>query len=301
MSLRLAVATEDFGTSLRKAIPLAGRAQVAGVRLNARRELLADNMSTSGVKQLLQYVTENRMAVAGLSCPTRHSIAAPEFLEERIQLIRSAMDLAQPLQTPHLLVPCGPIPDPDRDPESVTDQTNTTETDQVANPFGFATESPATKTAPTESEQFQTLCEVVSDLARYGNHVGCVLTLQLPDYNNRLIQRLLNAITTGPVQMAFDPAVAVFTGTDPVTTYRDLYSHVGYVRARDGVRNSDYSGMETAVGDGITAWDELLPTLIEADYTDWVCVERTGGDHRSTDVLRGVARIKSLLPQPAEG
>lgn len=298
MSLRLAVATEDFGSSLRRAIPQAGQAQVPGVRLNARQELLAQNMSASGLRQLSQYITENRMETAGLTCPTRHSLAAPEFLEERIQLIRSAMELARPLKTSHLLVPCGPIPDPSRDPEPSPEPDDI---EQAANPFSFAAGNAASNKPVSQADQFSTLCEVASDLARHGNHVGCVLTLQLPNYDTALAEQLIAAVTTGPIQIAFDPAVAVFTGSGVVNTYRDLYQHVGYVRARDGLRNSDLSGMETAVGDGVVEWDELLPTLIEADYTGWVCVERTGGDHRATDVLKGVSRVKSLLPQPAEG
>jgi len=137
MSLRLAVATEDFGTPLRLAISRAGQAQVAGVRLNARSEILAENMSASGLKQLAQYIRENRMQIAGLHCPTRHSLAAPEYLEERIQLIRSAMELVQPLQTSSLLVPCGRIPDPNRTaPEPDSGDSGI---DQPANPFSFDT------------------------------------------------------------------------------------------------------------------------------------------------------------------
>ncbi len=153
----------------------------------------------------------------------------------------------------------------------------------------------------SQADQFSNLCQVTNDLVRYGNHVGCILTLQLPNYDVHLIKQFLAEVTAGPVQLAFDSAVCVFTGTNVVDTYRSLYEHVGYVRARDGRRNSDYSGTETALGDGIVAWDEFLPTLIEADFTGWVCIERTGGDHRDSDVLRGVSYAQSLLPQPAEG
>ena len=299
MSLRLAVATEDFGTPLRRAIPLAGKAQVPGIRLNARRDILAENMSASGLKQLAQYIRENRMQVAGLNCPTRHSLAAPEFLEERVQLIRSAMELARPLQTSSLIVPCGLIPDPEQ-ADPAPDDSNSS-IDQQVNPFSFATAGSSDSMTPTSADQFGTLCEVVSDLARHGNHVGCTLTLQLANYDIALIERLMTAVITEPLQIVFDPAVTVFTGGDAILTYRNVYSHVGYVRARDGIRNSDFSGTETAVGDGTVNWEELLPTLIEADFAHWVCIERTGGDHRETDVLNSVARIKSLLPRPADG
>ena len=296
MSLRLAVATDDFETSLRGAIAQAGTAQVDGIRLNARHDLLGDDISASGLRQLNQYVRENRMQVAGLSCPTRHRLADPNYLDERVRLVRSAMELARPLQTKSLIVPCGLIPDPDR---TATRPPSTLQNaDDRANPFSFATAPPAQTSL---ADEFSTLCEVASDLARHGNHVGCILTLQLPNYDIPLIERLIDSVTTGPIQIAFDPAIAIFNGGNPVTDYRNLYQYTGHVRARDGVHNTDMSGTETALGDGTVDWDEILPTLIEADFTGWVCVERTGGDHRATDVLQGVERVKSLLPQPTDG
>jgi len=131
--------------------------------------------------------------------------------------------------------------------------------------------------------------------------VGCTLTLQLPNYEPALVEQLMTAVTTGPLQIVFDPVVTVFTGTDAVRTYRDVYRRVGYVRVRDGIRNLDFSGTETAVGEGTVNWDEFLPTLIESDFAGWVCIERTGGDHRETDVLNGVVRVRSLLPRPVDG
>ena len=299
MSLRLAVATEDFGTPLRQAIPQAAQTQVPGIQLNVRREILNEKMSASGLRQLTQYVRENRMQVSGLSCTTRHALADADYLEERLQLVRSAMEVARPLDTTNLMIPCGLIPNPDEEPASETPDNSDIE--QLANPFSFAADSGSATNAPSQADQFDILCQVINDLVHYGNHVGCILTLQLPNYDTDLVERLLARINAGPVQISFDPAVAIFTGARVVETYRQLYQHVGYVRARDGRRNSDYSGTETPLGDGVVAWDEFLPTLIEADFTGWVCIERTGGDHRPTDVLRGVAHAQSLLPQPTEG
>ncbi len=278
---------------------MAGQVHVPGIRLNARRDILAQNMSASALKQLSHYVRENHMYVAGLSCPTRHNLASPEYLEERVELIRSAMTLSRPLNSSSLLVPCGLIPDPGQDSPSRVDVGSDAE--HRENPFSLAGHPAEASRTITQADQFSTLCQVVSDLASYGNHVGCVLTLQLPNFDVSLLKQLLEAVTTGPLQIVFDPAVAVFTGANVIDSYRQLYNHVGYIRARDGLRNSDYSGTETVVGDGVVPWDELMPTLIEADYSGWVCVERTGGDHRESDVLRGVSHVQSLLPQPADG
>jgi sugar phosphate isomerase/epimerase len=127
-----------------------------------------------------------------------------------------------------------------------------------------------------------------------------VLNLQLASYDLRLIKRLLSEVQTGPLNIVLDPATAVMTGASVAGTYRDLYQHVGYIRARDALRDVDGAGVEVGVGDGVVDWVELLPTLAEADYTGWICVERAGGDTRADDVRRGVSHLKTLIPQTSD-
>jgi len=231
------------------------------------------------------------MEIAGLTCPTRHPLGTTEYLEERIQLIRAAMEVARPLQTDRLLVPAGLIPNPDAEPQKAP-------SDRAADdPFGFAAGSTS---KPSPQKEFETLCEVANDLAAFGNHVGCTLTLLLPAYDPALISRLLEKVTSGPLELSFDPAVVVFSNGEVVEIYRNLYQLIGDVRARDGIRSLELSGTEMPVGEGVVSWEELLPTLLEADYRGWLCVERTVGDHRETDVLRGIAHLRSLLPPPPD-
>ncbi|MEZ6062504.1 MAG: sugar phosphate isomerase/epimerase [Planctomycetaceae bacterium] len=297
MSLRLAVATEDFGASLRRAIVQAAKAQVRGIRLNARTEVNPKHTTDSALRQLAHYVGEQQMQIAGLICPTKHALSDPEFLEERLDLIRRAMALARKLNTVELLIRCGRIPDPETSEEREPLPSNS-DVESLANPFSFAgSTGRSTKTVASSSQKFAMLSEIVSDLARHGNHVGCVPHLQFAAYDVALIRKLLASVNTGPVAIAFDPATAVMTGSDVVTAFRDLYNDVGYIRARDAIRDVDGAGVEVPVGDGNVDWTEFLPTLAEADFSGWVCVERTGGDDRANDVLAGVARMKKLIPQ----
>ncbi|HIE97528.1 MAG: sugar phosphate isomerase/epimerase [Fuerstiella sp.] len=296
MSLRLAVATEDFAPSLKKAIGLAAACKVAGIRLNTRSEVPAVEATESSLRQVLLYVRERQLNVAGLSCPTRHALHDPEYLEPRIDIIRKSMSLARKLETSELLIRCGRIPDPDVESEAV--KAATVSVDEQANPFSFATPSSAATTSP--AAEFSLLCEILNDLAQHGNHVGCVLNLQLATYDLRLIKRLLSEVQTGPIGIVLDPATAVMTGANVTDTYRDLYQNVGYVRARDAVRDVDGAGVEIGIGDGVVDWVQLLPTLAEADYNGWICVERTGGDTRADDVRRGVSHLKTLIPQTGD-
>ncbi len=294
MALRLAVAAEDFGTSLRRAIHRAGQTQAEGIRLNARREILAHELSSTGLRQLRHYVHEHRMDIAALNCPTRHALADPDYLEPRLQLIRSAMDLARPLGTSRLLVSCGPIPDPDAD--TAADPTDTAPDRPADEIFLPAPEALSPKRSAT-AESFRTLCEVANDLAAHGNHVGCILTLEFPAYDICGMERLLSAITAGPVDIVFDPATAVLSGMAAVDTCRRLHHRLGFVRGRDVLRTSDATGTETAVGQGVVPWDVFLPGIIEIDYSGWLSVERTTGDDRAADVVSGIRFVRNLLPR----
>lgn len=295
MTLRLSVASEDLDSSLKKAIGIATTFQVAGIRLNTRSELSADNVSASALRQTLLYVKERRMQVAGLICPTRHALYDAEYLEPRIQTIRNSMSLARKLETSELVIRCGRVPDDRTDDKPAATAQSVPDVDQLANPFSFAARPAPTQTSP--ENQFALLCEILNDLAQHGNHVGCVLNLMVAGYDIRLLTRLLSCIKTGPVNVCFDPATAVMTGANTVQIYRDLYQHVGYVRARDALKDVDGAGIEVPVGDGVVDWIQLLPTLEEANYRGWMCIERSGGENRRHDVERGVSLLKTMIPQ----
>lgn len=303
MSLQIAVATEDFGAPLKAAIAEAARCPVQGLRLNARTEVRADEFSDTAIRQLRHFVTERQLLVAGLTYPSRHSLHDPDSLDRRIDGIRAAMTLVRKLGTSELLVRCGRIPDPDdvsgtaATAPSASVPTNTN-VDSLLNPFSFAPSAAALKpSGPTGAQQFAVLCDILNDLIRYGSHVGCTLQLQLADFQPNRIQRLLGQLTGGPVGLVFDPATAVMTGRSPVAVFRDLYQHVGYIRARDAMADVDGAGLEVPLGDGTVDWIELLATFAEAHYLGWICVERMGGEQRAEDVRLGVSRICNLLLQ----
>jgi sugar phosphate isomerase/epimerase len=296
MALRFAVASEDFGTNLKRAIAAAAQAEVSGLRLNARTEVRPDDFSDTALRQLALFVREQRMSVAGLMFSTRYALQDSQHLQQRIDGIRKAMPLARQLGTLELIIRCGQIPDPDADlPIPSASQPSNSNVDSLSNPFSFAPENTAT-TGTSGSQQFLLLAEVLNDLVRHGNHVGCTLQLQLSSFHPERVRRLIAEVTAGPVGVVFDAATCVMSGSDPVSTFREIYQHVGYVRIRDAVKDVDGAGVEVPVGEGTVDWTEVLPTIAEADYRGWICIERMGGDNRAGDTLSGVARLRKLVP-----
>lgn len=298
MALRLAVATEDFGQPLRAAISRAAKNPVRGLRLNARTELRSEDFGDTALRQLRLYVEEHQMKVAGLVYSSRHALFDENSLDQRLAGIRAAIEMVRRLGTSELLIRVGRVPDPEKS-EALSDRNQPTDSnvDSLLNPFSFAPSGVRrSKSGPTEAQQFQMLCDIVNDLAAFGTHHGAVLQLQLASFEQNRVEQLLSRISAGPVRLVFDPATCVMTGSDAVSVFRDLYQHVGYVRIRDARADVDGAGIEVPFDEGAVNWVELIPTLIEADYSGWACMERTGGEQRAIDVERAVARLRRLLP-----
>lgn len=298
MALRLAVATEDFGQPLRQAIIRAAQNPVQGLRLNARTEVRSEEFSDTALRQLRHYVQENQLQIAGLMYSSRHSLYDEQSLDQRLDGIRSAMTMVRKLSTSEVLVRVGRIPDPEAEQKTPGESAPTNENvDSLRNPFSYAPAASVVKNAgPSEAQKFDTLCEIVNDLVTHGSHHGAILQLQMASYDLSGISRLLNRIHAGPVKLVFDPAICVMTGSKPVRLFRDLYQSIGYIRARDGQKDVDGGGLEVALGDGSVEWMELMPTLVEANFPGWFCIERTGGDQREDDVRSALKSIRKLLP-----
>lgn len=309
MPVRLAVATEDFGTPLKEAIRQAATCPVAGLRLNVRTEVRAEEFSETGLRQLKLFAAECRMSIAGLMCSSRRSLLESEDLDRRLDRIRVSMPLARKLGTRELLVRCGRVPDPDDmggsadgapDGIVVPDNSNV---DSLKNPFSFAPSAAVSGERgrlATGAQRFDSLCEILNDLARHADRSGCILQLVCASFDINRIERLLGRIQSGPVGLVFDPATAVMTGSSPLAVFRTVYARVGYVRIRDAQKDVDGAGLEVPVGEGVVNWTELIPTIAESDYHGWLCVERPGGDDRAADVRRGVDHLRSLLVTSGE-
>jgi sugar phosphate isomerase/epimerase len=198
MSLRLAVATEDFGQPLRRAIELAAENSVQGLRLNARTEIRPEEFSETALRQLRLYIDEHQMSVAGLIYPSRHSLYDEKSLDQRLNGIRAAMRMVRKLGTCEVLVRVGRIPDPDAT-SPVTDLNGgpnsgpkNDDVDSLRNPFSFAPVNGLIQSSgPSESRQFEMLCDILNDLVAVGSREGVTLQLQLANYDAKRISRLL--------------------------------------------------------------------------------------------------------------
>lgn len=258
-TLPLAVATRAFAQPLRLAIRHAAECGAAGVQFDLRDELTADSLTDTGRRQFLHALTESGLRIAPAYFPTRRALYAVEQLDARVSALRGAMTFASQLKTQVLTLRLGPLPTADDSPEQ------------------------------------KTLVEVLNDLARHGNHVGVTLALAPAGESPEAWMKLLGTVTTGPVGLDFDPSSFVCSGQKVGAAFRTLHTHVVHVQARDGVRDLDGLGAETAVGRGQVDWSELLALLHEAGYRGWITAVRNQGGDRGGDVARAIEFLKDIF------
>jgi len=257
--MKLGVACRVFDCGMRQALNRAAELGVAGVQIDARNEMRPEQVSQTGRRQFLHWLSERGLRVGSVTFPLRRRLCDPDQIDRRVEAIKAALSYAYELKTSILTLPIGRVPDPEDDGSS-----------------------------------FDTLVHVLNDLASHGNQVGTTLSITPGPDNAATLQRLLERVDRGPVGLDLDPASAVLAGESAADVFRTLYQWVRHVRVRDAQRDLDGMGQEVTVGMGSVAWDELLALLDEADYAGWLMVDRTAGSNRSGDAARAVQFIRGL-------
>lgn len=235
--------------------------QVAGVQLDVRQEVSADEMGTTAIRHFRNSLDEMNLKVASGAFPLRQAIYDPQWLERRLEAIRKAMTFCFQLGTDVLTVRPGRLPDPE-----------------------------------TKHDEWKVLTEILNELTRFGNHSGVTLCLSLSfEFPNR-VRQLQQEVQEGPLGINFDPLNLLGAEQNPSAIFRDFHAGIKHIRARDGLRNIDEEVEETPLGQGSVDWMELVALLHEADYRGWMVLDRTSGENRARDLASGLAYLRQFMP-----
>ena len=256
--LRMAVATRSFQEPLKQSVQTAGTMGAQGVQFELRNEVRPGELSETGRRQLLHYLEEMNLTVASTMFPTRRSFYDLEGLDTRLAGTRQAMEFTYQLNATVMTLRIGRIP------------------------------------SEPESEEYQILRQVMNDLARHGNRVGVTIAITPTRDEPAFLLKLLSEITQGPVGINFDPATFIMSGQNPSDALAKLEEQLMHVLVRDAIRDIDGGGMEVPVGRGEVDWEEFLALLDEAEYKNWLIIDRTQGEDRPGDIRRAMQYLKNV-------
>jgi sugar phosphate isomerase/epimerase len=110
------------------------------------------------------------------------------------------------------------------------------------------------------------------------------------------VRQLLQAVIEGPLGINFDPLNVMVSENGLNEVVREFHAEIKHVRARDGIRNVDDEVEECPLGMGGVDWPLFLGLLHEADYRNWIVLDRTSGDDRIRDLSVGLSYLRELSP-----
>lgn len=254
----MSVATRHLNVPLPQALRSVAEAGARGVQLDVRNELKPHELGETGRADFLHQISEQLLTISAFEFPTRRAFYDQDALDGRVSALKGALDFAYLMKVKTVVGRLGRIPE---DPQS---------------------------------PNFDLLVQVLNDIARHSNRCGATFAITPTADTPETVGRLLDRVTDGPIGINLDVGGMTMQALNPLGMYRAHFDRVIAVQARDGLRDIDGQGQEVPLGRGEVPWDELLATLHEGGYRNWLTVSRSAGDDKLGDSLRAMRFLQTV-------
>jgi len=257
---RIAIATSSLRQPLKKALVTAAQLGATGVEIDARSELKPSELSATALRQFRGLLDELNLRVAAVSFRTRRGYDVPDQLERRIEATKETMRFAHALGANVVINQIGRIPD---------------------EPKGQA---------------WELLVQSLSDLGRFGQHVGAMLAAQTGTESGPTLARLIEALPEYSIGVDLDPGNLIVNDFSPLEAVQALGPSIMHIHARDGVRDFGRGrGIEVPLGRGTADFAALLGALEEHNYRGYITIAREGAADPIAEAGDAVKFLKSLF------
>lgn len=243
---------------LKKALLTAARLGARGVELDAQNQVFLQDFTQSSLRHLRKMLDDLNLQVCAVSFHGG-GYHASEGLDARIAATMRAQRLAYQLGSPLVVSQVGTVP---------------------AQPSGPA---------------WDLLVDSLSELGRYGVHVGARLAAETGSEPAADLKRLIEAVSEQAVAVDLNPAKLIANGFSPREAAEKLGAAVAHVHASDGLRDPRRGGaVEVTVGQGVADFPELLGMLENFLYRGFVTVEARVSNDPQRDIQAAIEYLKSL-------
>jgi sugar phosphate isomerase/epimerase len=226
---------------LRTAMAKAAQIGARAVQIDARNDIRPSELSATGVRQLRKMLDDFNLRVASVRFQTRRGYDSPDDLSRRIDATKAAMEMAYKLGAGLVVNQIGNIPD------SVDDA------------------------------RYQTLAAVMSDLGRFGAHVGAFFTAETGTEDGQRLATLLESDQASYVAVALNPGKLIVNRFNVQDAIKVLGSRIRTVIAIDGVVDlAAGRGITVPVGQGTADFPAILAALEDFQFAgDFVVGDET--------------------------
>lgn len=244
---------------LKKALMTAARLGVQGIEIDARNDLRPEELTDTGRRQLRKMLDDLNLRVAAVRFHTARGYDVAENLERRIDGTKQAMKFAYSLGA------------------SV-----------VINQIGSVPEKP-------EGETHNMLVQCLTDLARFGQHVGAMLAAETGSEPGERLAGLIEGLRETALGITFNPGNLIvnnFSVDDALPRCAPLTL---LVHAKDAVRDlARGRGVEVPLGRGMAEFPQVIASLEEHRFRGWYIIERDYSEDIVQSLNYAVQFLKNL-------
>ncbi len=257
--MKIGVQLTSLQQPIKKALHTAGDLGADAVEIDARAQMRPGNLTQSGVRQLRKMLVDRNLTVCAIGFRTRRGYNVADGLDRRVEATKDAMRMAYELGA-----------------------------NVVVNQVGRV---PADQSGP----DWDLLVQVLSDLGKFGQHVGAVLAAETGSEDAAALAALVEALPPGCLGINLDPANLIVNGFSASEAVRLLGPYTLHVHANDGVRDlARGRGVQTPLGRGSADFPELIGTLEESEYRGYFTVERELSSNPIGEVGQAIEYLRNL-------
>lgn len=259
LEIKVGIQLASLRMPLKEALHTASRLGAAAVEIDARGEVKPQEMTRTAVRQLRKMLDDRNLRTCAIGFRTRRGYDNSEELDRRIDATKAAMRLAFDLGANVVINNVGPIP------------------------------------ADKGTRAWQNLVDSLTDLGRYGQHIGAVLCAETGAEPGADLLRLIDALPPASIGVNFDPGNLIINGHSASEAIRQLAPHVMHVHAKDGVRDlAQGRGVEVALGRGSVDFPEVLSVLEENQYHGYFTIERESAGDVLFEIGEAVKYLRAI-------
>ena len=257
--LKIGIQIASLGQPLKLALQTAARLGATGVEIDARTDIRPKELTDTGRRQLKKWMDDLNLRVASVRFRTRRGYDVLQDLDQRIDATKEAMRLAYTLGCNVVVNQIGMVPE------------------DVAHPA------------------YSQLQICLTDLARFGQHVGAMLAAETGSEPGERLAGLLDSTAEKTIGIAYNPANLIANNFSAEESLIACAPHVLLVHARDAVRDlARGRGIDVPLGRGSAEFPSILAHLEQRQYNGWFVIDHEPTPTAIEEIGYGVSFLKAL-------
>lgn len=257
--LKIGIQLACLGQPFRRALVTAAKLGATAVEIDARGEINAQSISTTGLRDLKRILADHELQVSAVGFRTRRGYDDPEEIDRRVSATKAAMKFAQGIGA-----------------------------NCVVNNVGLAV-------TDEQSESGKLLVEVLTDLSHYGHQVGARLCAETGNDDPAELKRLLEQLPPQGIGVDLNPGQLIVAGHEPLAAIELLGEHIVHVHATDGVRDRARGrGLEVQLGRGSCDFPSIVAVLESRGYRGYYTVACERSSALPEEIAAAVKYLKNL-------